>query len=46
MIRRTRRGKVFEVAVTHPAGRLNGAIAKTNQPVDETAPRLAGQLEK
>jgi CBS domain containing-hemolysin-like protein len=40
MIRRTRRGKIFEVAVTHPAGRLNGAIAKTNRPVDEATSRL------
>lgn len=46
MIRRTRRGKIFEVAVTHPAGRRGGAIAKINQPAEKAAPRLAGQLEK
>jgi CBS domain containing-hemolysin-like protein len=38
MIRRTRRGKIFEVAITHPAGRRSGAIAKANQSTDETTP--------
>ena len=31
MIRRTRREQVFEIAVTHPAGRRGGATTKINQ---------------